>query len=120
MGLRKKREVGISFWTSVSDYMQDWKDVYEGKKKAYVIRQDSLSSLSITIKGLGTVGNEILRQSPDTVNTARSRLTTIYWHKNGPLWKEGIVVDGSVVSSRATQKMMESILRNAIRGAANG
>lgn len=116
----KKREVGISFWTSVSDYMQDWKDVYEGKKKAYVIRQDSLSSLSITIKGLGTVGNEILRQAPDTVNTALSRLTTIDWHKNGPLWKEGIVVDGSVVSSRATQKMMESILRNAIRGAANG
>lgn len=116
----KKRETGIAFWCSVSDYMQDWKDVYEGKKKAYLIRQDSLSSLSITIKGLGAIGNELLRESPNTMNSALACLSMIDWHKNSPLWKDGIVVDGSVVSSRATQKMMESIIRKAIRGVANG
>lgn len=116
----KKRETGIAFWCSVSDYMQDWKDVYEGKKKAYLIRQDSLSSLSITIKGLGAIGNELLRESPNTMNSALACLFMIDWHKNSPLWKDGIVVDGSVVSSRATQKMMESIIRKAIRGVANG
>lgn len=116
----QKRETGIFFWTSVSRYMQDWKDVYEGKKKAYVIRQNSLSSLSITIRGLGTVGNEILRQSPGTIDAALSHLDRIDWHKSNPLWKEGIVVDGSVVSSRATQKLMNNILRNTIRGTGNG
>lgn len=115
----KKRETGIAFWCSVSDYMQDWKDVYEGKKKAYLIRQDSLSSLSITIKGLGAIGNELLRESPNTMHSALAHLSMIDWHKNSPLWKDGIVVDGSVVSSRATQKMMESIIRKAIRGVAN-
>ena len=115
----KKRETGIAFWCSVSDYMQDWRDVYEGKKKAYLIRQDSLSSLSITIKGLGAIGNELLRESPNTMHSALARLSMIDWHKNSPLWKDGIVVDGSVVSSRATQKMMESIIRKAIRGVAN-
>jgi DNA sulfur modification protein DndB len=116
----KKREIGIIFWNVVSEYMQDWKDVYYGKTKAYAIRQNSLSSLSITIKGLGAIGNEILHKAPETINTALSPLSQIDWHKNGPLWKEGIVVNGSVVSSRATQKMMENILCNAIRGAING
>ena len=115
----RKREIGIEFWNSVSNSMQDWKDVYEGKKKAYLIRQDTLSSLSITIKGLGTIGNEILRHNPESMGVAIARLEQIDWHKGSPLWKDGIVVDGSVISSRATQKMMENILRNAIRGAGN-
>ena len=100
--------------------MQDWKDVYNGKKKAYVVRQTTLSTLSITIKGLGTVGHDLLIHSPDTMNAALAHLSAIDWHKNGSLWKDGIVVDGSVVSSRATQKMMENILLNAMRGTVNG
>lgn len=115
-----KRSIGISFWCTVSNYMQDWKDVYNGKKKAYVVRQTTLSTLSITIKGLGTVGHDFLIHSPDTMNAALAHLSAIDWHKNGSLWKDGIVVDGSVVSSRATQKMMENILLNAMRGTVNG
>lgn len=112
----EKKCLAIQFWNAVSCNMNDWNDVKNGKLKAYIVRQQTLASLSITIKGLGTVGAEMIRDFPDDWEKRLENLSTFNWRKDNPCWKDGIVVDGSVVSSRATQKVMEHILRDILKG----
>lgn len=109
-----QKTLAIHFWSQVFDNMTEWKDVGAGKIKSSVIRKESLSPLSITIKSLGEVGNELVAIYPDNWQNRLRELQTINWSKTSPAWPNGIVVDGSVQLSRATQKSMTNFIRSKI------
>lgn len=110
----KMQELATMYWSIVYDNMTEWKDVAEKKVKSSEIRQNSLSPLSITLRSLGQVGNELLSKYPDTWQDRLSFLAEIDWKKTNPLWENGIVVNGSVQLSRATQAQMVEILKSRI------
>lgn len=110
----KKLELATKYWSAVYNNMPEWKKVASDEIKSSVIRKDSLSPLSITLRALGQVGNELVKTYPDTWAARLESLEEINWRKNNPLWQGGIVVNGSVQLSRATQAQMVKILKNKI------
>ena len=103
-----------SFWQAVYQNMPEWKKVAAGDVKASVIRKESMSPLSITIRALGEVGNEIIANHPKSWSSKLRALSSIDWSKSNPLWSEGIVVNGSVQLSHATQSMMVKVLKQKL------
>lgn len=102
----EKQSLAIDFWSSVFHHMPEWQSVYRGEKKSSIIRKNSLSPLSITIKAIGEIGNELYKNGVDSWDNVLSMLSEIDWEKSNPLWHNGIVVNGSVQLSHATQQLM--------------
>ena len=113
----EQRELAIRYWSIVYANMPEWKNVASKKVKSSEIRRDSLSPLSITLRSLGQVGNEIIAKYPDAWQEKLSWLAGINWRKSNPIWQKGIVVNGSVQLSHATQAQMVQILKNIIEQA---
>ena len=86
--------------------MPEWQDVYNQKTKSASVRKESLSPLSITIKALGEIGNKIYKANSSSWEAVLSNLKDINWQKNNPTWSNGIIVNGSVQLSHATQQLM--------------
>lgn len=108
----EQRDLAIEFWSAVYENMSEWKQVSSGEVKSSIIRKESLSPLSITIKGLGEAGSELLILP--NWKSKLSALQEINWKKNNPLWNNGIVVNGSVQLSHATQQLMNSAIKNKL------
>lgn len=107
-------KLATKYWFTVYSNMPEWKKVASDEIKSAVIRKNSLSPLSITLRALGQVGNELIKKYPDTWIIQLKLLEEINWNKSNPLWQNGIVVNGSVQLSRATQAQMVKILKNII------
>ena len=110
----KYLEIATDFWREVYNNMSEWQKVAEGSIKASIIRKESMSPLSITIRALGHVGNELIDAYPDTWPSKLKVLKDIDWNKKNPIWNKGIVVNGSVQLSHATQALMIEVLRERI------
>ena len=95
-------------------HMPEWKDVASKRVKSSEIRRDSLSPLSITLRSLGQIGNELINKYPDRWDERLSVIEEIDWKKTNPLWQNGIVVNGIVQLSHATQAQMIEILRKIV------
>ena len=106
--------LAVQYWSTIYNNMTEWQDVALKKVKSSEIRRDSLSPLSITLRSLGKIGNELVIKYPDSWKSKLYKLSEIDWKKTNPLWQKGIVIDGSVQLSHATQAQMVTILRNTI------
>lgn len=109
-----QQALAVSFWQEVCNNMPEWQDVKAGKLKSSAIRKESLSSLSITIRSIGTIGRLLINKYPAEWEMHLTKLKSVDWKKSASAWQDGIVVSGSVISSRATQQMMTEILKKMI------
>ena len=96
--------------------MPEWQKVNSGEVKSAIIRKESLSPLSITIKALGETGNSLYLNNPKTWNKKLKKLRDIEWSKKNKVWENGIIVNGSVQLSRATQQEMVNIIKKTLMG----
>ncbi len=110
----EQRSIATEFWKTVYDNMPEWKNVASKKLKSSEIRKNSLSPLSITLRALGQIGNELINKYPDCWRNKLHVLQRIDWKKTNPLWQNGIVINGSVQLSHATQAQMVEILKSII------
>lgn len=106
--------IAKQYWRAVYQNMPEWISVSNGDIRSSVIRKDSLSPLSITIKALGQIGNELITNYPDNWEEKLTKLQKVNWSKKNQLWQNGIVVNGSVQLSHATQQQMIDILKKIL------
>lgn len=102
------------YWSTVYKNMPEWQKVAKKERKSSTIRKKSLSPLSITIKALGQIGNYLYTEYPNDWKNKLECLQTIDWNKTNQLWQNGIVVNGSVQLSHATQQQMVDILKEKL------
>jgi len=114
MNYNEQITFAVKYWSTVYTNMPEWQDVYKQKVKSASVRKESLSPLSITIKALGEIGNELYKANPESWETALSNLKDINWQKNNPTWSNGIIVNGSVQLSHATQQLMINEIKKII------
>ena len=107
-------EIAKQYWLTVYQNMPEWQSVSNKENKSSIIRKESLSPLSITIKALGQIGNELVTKYPDNWKEKLKKLQKVNWNKSNQLWHNGIIVNGSVQLSHATQQQMIKILRKII------
>lgn len=75
----EQRDFAIKFWTTVYKNMPEWQKVNTGEVKSSVVRNESLSPLSITIKALGEVGNSFYTKYPKSWAKKLKKLKTVDW-----------------------------------------
>lgn len=114
LSIEEQQNLAIEFWSSVYKYMPEWQSVYNGTIKSSIVRKDSLSPLSITIKAIGEIGNEMYRNGLSSWDKALSKLIEVNWEKSNPVWNNGIIVNGSVQLSHATQQLMIDEIKKII------
>lgn len=114
---KEQTKLATTFWKTVYNNMPEWNSVAKGEVKSSIIRKDSLSPLSITLRSLGQIGNELILNHDDKWTEKIKKINIIDWHKSNQLWKNGIVINGSVQLSHATQAQMVQILRKYINKA---
>ena len=102
----EQRDFAIKYWTTVYENMPEWQKVNTGEVKSSVVRKESLSPLSITIKALGEIGNSFFTKYPKSWDKKLKKLKNVDWSKKNKNWANGIIVNGSVQLSRATQQEM--------------
>lgn len=112
----EQQNFAIKYWTTVYENMPEWQKVNSGEVKSAIIRKESLSPLSITIKALGETGNSLYLNNPKTWNKKLKKLRDIEWSKKNKVWENGIIVNGSVQLSRATQQEMVNIIKKTLMG----
>ncbi len=103
--------LAIDFWKNVYHNMPEWQDVYRHRIKSSEVRKNSLSPLSITIKAIGEIGNELIQDNNEINYSVLETLNQIDWQKTNPIWNNGILVNGSVQLSHATQQLMIDLLK---------
>ena len=111
---KQKLQLATEFWKNIYLNMPEWNSVAKGEVKSSVIRRDSLSPLSITLRALGQVGNEMLLHNVAKWTEKLRHVKIIDWQKSNDLWHNGIVINGSVQLSHATQAQMTQILKELI------
>jgi len=110
----EQRSFATEYWRIVYNNMPEWKSVSTHKIKSSIIRKNSLSPLSITIKAIGEIGNELFCTDEKSVYNIIERLSLIDWQKSNPSWNNGIIVNGSVQLSHATQQLMITEIKKVI------
>ena len=110
----RQHDFAVKYWTTVYENMPDWKKVNSGEVKSFVVRKESLSPLSITIKALGEIGNCFYKEYPNNWEKKLKNLKGIDWCKNNKIWGNGIVVNGSVQLSHATQQEMVNTIKKIL------
>lgn len=114
LDIEEQQQLAIEFWSSVFSYMPEWQEVHQGLIKSSVVRKGSLSPLSITIKAIGVIGNEMYKNGISSWDESLSKLADVNWEKTNPAWDKGIIVNGSVQLSHATQQLMIDEIKKII------
>lgn len=114
LSIEEQSSLATSFWKSVYNNMLEWQAVFNQGVKSAVIRKSSLSPLSITIRALGEIGSDLIQSNEAATFSTLESLKDIDWQRSNPVWNNGIIVNGNVQLSHATQKLMIEEIKKMI------
>ena len=112
--LQEKVELAKDFWSSVGSHIKEWNRVKSGDMKSADVRKDYICSLSITLVALGSAGNALIQQYPDSWKAHLRRLEQVDWQKGNPQWENLVFVNGRVAANRSTQKAMSNYMKEVL------
>lgn len=110
--IQAKIDLAIKFWSQVENHMSIWNKVKTRALKPSDVRQEYICSLSIVLVAIGAGGNALIRYFPDNWERVLSRLDTVGWRKNDPVWQDLIFVNGRVAANRSAQKAISNYFIN--------
>src|SRR5439155_24148224 len=84
------------YWDTVSEFMPDWLKVRDGRMRPIELRQENISTHSVVLRALGSVGAEITKRYPSDWKTRLEGLQEINWSKRNRDWENVCMVANSV------------------------
>lgn len=98
-------QVVSEFWQEISNIMTDWKKVASGQLPASALRQEQISTHSVVLRAIGSIGGILLSKYKDSWKEKLAKLSDINWRKSkgskvNPLWDGVCITAGSVVSNK--------------------
>lgn len=103
--------IAVEFWTIASRHIPDWIGVKEGKMLARELRQESISSHSVVLRGLGSAGAELMKVDPTGWKERLAMLADIDWSKRNRDWENVNMVANSVVSNRQARVATKAYIK---------
>ena len=83
------QEFVFDFWTAVSAHMREWNEMDQGNLSKKELRENYISTQGVTIHALGRLGNYLLANKRDEIDTYLRGLQDIDWTRsNFDCWKE--------------------------------
>ncbi len=98
-------KIVIEYWNEVANVMKDWSKVADGQMPASALRQEQISTHSVVLRAIGSVGGVLLSEYEDTWKEKIKKLGDIDWRKGigkqvNPMWDGVCISAGSVVSNK--------------------
>ena len=98
-------DILVDYWQTVAVHMKDWVQVVEGSVPPAAVRQEKISTHTVVLRALGSIGNILLSQDDKGWKKVLIKLETINWRKSqggkvNPLWDGACITAGSVVSNK--------------------
>lgn len=106
--------IASDYWTAVSKAIPEWTKVRNGELKALELRQASISSHSVTLRALGSVGAELKKDDPTGWKGRLLDLQEVDWKKKNPEWENVCIIANSVVSNRQSRLAMKAYLKRKL------
>ena len=78
------------------------------------LRQESISSHAVVLRGLGGAGSELIAQFPMDWKSRLSALAAIDWSKKNTEWENVNMVANSVVSNRQARAATKTYLKEKL------
>jgi DNA sulfur modification protein DndB len=85
--------------------------VKDGKMLARELRQESISSHSVVLRGLGSTGAELMKVDPTGWRDRLAKLGEIDWSKRNRDWENVNMVANSVVSNRQARVATKAYIK---------
>lgn len=105
---QKAEELAIWFWNTMTPVVKPWQEIADGTLSPQDAREKYLSSYTIALRAVASVGKQFLSGDNQKALTA---FQSINWKKDNPDWaKLGVIQDGLVVSRGPARKALEDAL----------
>lgn len=101
-----------TYWEEVARHFPEWRLAHERKMTAAEIRRDFIHSHGVVLHALGTVGNRLFREYPDTWGDRLKGLSTIDWSRSNPLWEGRAMLGGRVSKARQNLLLTTSAIKS--------
>jgi DNA sulfur modification protein DndB len=109
----EKRDLAIAFWQTIASAVPQWAAVTTGTLTAPQVREETISTHTVTLRAMGEAGRTLMETVPDGWQT---RLAQVFgnldWSRKNPEWR-GVVLSetGDVVNRRQNQRDLAELLR---------
>jgi DNA sulfur modification protein DndB len=105
---KQAEELAVHFWTFITPYVKPWEDISKGDLSPQDAREKFLSSYTIALRAIASVGKQFLSGENQKALMA---FQSINWKKDNPEWaKLGVIQDGQVLSRGPARKALEDAL----------
>lgn len=108
----KQEKLLRAFWQCLFDSMSDWQDVVYKRKKASVLRQESICAHAIMHKAAAMVGNELLQKEQPIESL--SCISKIDWSKENVHWEGHVLVNNRISASTGSAQYISDTIREAM------
>ncbi|MBX7132904.1 MAG: DNA sulfur modification protein DndB [Fimbriimonadaceae bacterium] len=100
------------YWDEVSKQFPEWQQVHARQVGAAAVRRDLLHSHGIILQALGRVGNNLLRDQPNTWRKSLKKLRQIDWSRsNAKQWEGRALVGGKVSKSTTNVQLATNLIK---------
>lgn len=109
----------VEYWKEITLVISDWGKVAEGHMPASALRQEQLSTHSVVLRAIGSVGGILLANYQDSWREKLSKLSEVDWRKGigksvNPLWDGVCISAGSVVSNKQARVATLNVLTSKL------
>ena len=104
----------VDFWTTVSNFMPDWLKIKNRELRPIELRQENISTHSVVLRALGSVGAEITKRYPTEWKDRLAGLKAINWSKRNRDWENVCMVANSVVANRQARVATKAYLKRKL------
>ena len=109
----------VDYWREITSVISDWQKVAQGHMPATALRQEQLSTHSVVLRAIGSVGGILLVNYHDTWKEKVSKLADIDWRKGigrsvNPLWDGVCISAGSIVSNKQARAATLNVLTSKL------
>lgn len=109
----------VEYWQQITAVISDWRKVADGQMAASALRQEQLSTHSVVLRAIGSVGGILLANYQDSWKEKLAKLSEIDWRKGvgknvNPLWDGVCISAGSVVSNKQARVATLNVLTSKL------
>jgi DNA sulfur modification protein DndB len=107
-------ERALSYWTEVTSAIPIWAEVKSGSRNSVDVRQEFICAHSVVLRALGSLGAELMADSPDDWAKRLTELRNIDWRKINTEWENVCIIANSVVSNRQARLATRAFLKRKL------
>lgn len=111
-----KRDLAVAFWQTVASSVPAWAGVAAGKLTPPQVREETISSHTVTLRSMGEAGRALVEAMPNEWPSRLAQvLRNIDWSRKNPEWRGVVVSDtGDVLNRRQNQRDLAELLRTKL------